>query len=329
MSRLKPLKSFVHGLLTGAAGLTLAGIGADQAQAQAYGPRIFLPAPSGTNAVNFQIINIDSNTSFDASIVYPDLNIDTDAFVFSYVRNFELGGTSGQVVITQPIAIVDIGVTAGNLGISRGNTGLADTQVELRVGILGAPAADIPEYVQYLTEENPDVVIKGLVGVTFPTGDYSTSQIVNIGSNRFAFRVGLPTTINLGPNWAPGNRTLLEVIPAANFYTSNNSPPFPNSQFGSDFNSQNPLFTLETHFSHDLGPRFFASIDGYFVTGGATSSNGVGNNNAQSWLGAGGVPSVVPCGRGGTLTVSYGGVVARNENSPDGAQIKLFLLQAF
>jgi len=232
------------------------------------------------------------------------------------------------VVVTQPIAIVDAQGSLGDFTVNRSNAGLADTQVELRVGILGAPGVNLEEYVQYLGQENPDVVMKGMVNVTFPTGDYSTDQVVNIGANRFAFKAGLPTTINLGPNWAPGNRTLLEIIPAANFYTSNNNPPFPNSRFGSDFNSQNPLFTLESHLSTDLGPQFFASLDAYYVNGGATSTEGVSNNNGQSWLGIGGTLGG-NLWEGGTLSVSYGGIVARNDNSPSGNQFNLYLLQSF
>jgi hypothetical protein len=328
MKAIGQIHSFAKGLLSGVVGFALSLIVAESAQAQSYGPRQFLPAPSGTNAVVFQIKNFDTNTAFDASIVYPNLDIDTDAFVFSYTRNFSIGGTSGQVVVTQPIAIVDAQGSLGDFSVGRSNAGLADTQVELRVGILGAPGVNLEEYVQYLGQENPDVVMKGMVNVTFPTGDYSTDQVVNIGANRFAFRAGLPTTINLGPNWAPGNRTLLEIIPAANFYTSNNNPPFPNSRFGSDFNSQNPLFTLESHLSTDLGPQFFASLDAYYVNGGATSTEGVSNNNGQSWLGIGGTLGG-NLWEGGTLSVSYGGIVARNDNSPSGNQFNLYLLQSF
>ena len=328
MKAIGQVHNFAKGLLTGVVGFALPLMVSESAQAQAYGPRQFLPAPSGTNAVVFQIKNFDTNTAFDTSIVYPDLDIDTDAFVFSYTRNFSIGGTSGQVVLTQPIAIVDAQVSAGNFDIGRSNTGLADTQVEFRVGILGSPGVNLQEYVQYLGQENPDVVMKGMANVTFPTGDYSTDRIVNLGSNRFAFRAGLPTTINLGPNWAPGNRTLLEVIPAVNVYTSNNSPPLPNSPFGSSFTSQNPLFTLESHLSTDLGPKAFASLDAYYVNGGATSSNGVGNNNGQSWLGLGGTIGGY-LWEGGTLSVSYGGVVAGNDNSPSGTQFNFYLLQAF
>jgi len=49
------LKPITQGLTVGTLGLGLAFSLADPAQAQSYGPRQFLPAPSGTNAVIFQI----------------------------------------------------------------------------------------------------------------------------------------------------------------------------------------------------------------------------------------------------------------------------------
>lgn len=318
-------------LFAGVVGLAAAFVGAEPVQAQAYGPRQFLPAPSGTNAVIFQIKNFQTNTSFDTDIVFPDLNvdIDTDAFVFTYIRNFAIGDTAAQVVLSQPIAIVDAGASAGDSRRGRGNTGLADTQVELRVGIIGAPAVDIPEYVQYyFSEENPSVVMKGLLTATLPTGDYRTDQIVNIGANRFAFRAGLPTTINLGPNWAPGNRTLLEIIPSVDVFTNNTSPSFSDFTFRPNVTSQSPIFRLESHLSTDLGPKYFAALGAYYIGGGATSSDGVGNNNAQSWLGVGGTLGGA-LWEGGLLTIGYGGVVLRNDNSPRGTLFNLYLRQSF
>lgn len=231
--------------------------------------------------------------------------------------------------MTQPVVITDVEVSAGNHSISRGNIGLADSQVELRVGILGAPAVDIPEYVQYyFSEENPSVVMKGLLTVTLPTGDYRTDQIVNIGSNRFAFRAGLPTTINLGPNWAPGNRTLIEIIPSVDVFTNNNSPSFSSFNFRPSVTSQAPIFRLESQLSTDLGPRYFAALGAYYNAGGATSSDRVSNNNAQSWLGVGGTLGG-SLWEGGLLTVGYGGVVVRNDTSPKGTLFNLYLRQSF
>jgi Neuraminidase (sialidase) len=133
----RSFQRYVQALFGGVVSLGLPLAVADQALAQVYGPRQFLPAPSGTNAVVFQIKNFDTNTAVDTSIVYPNLDIDTDAFVFSYTRNFSIGGTSGQVVVTQPVAIVDAQGSLGDFTIGRSNTGLADTQVEFRAGILG------------------------------------------------------------------------------------------------------------------------------------------------------------------------------------------------
>ena len=68
--------------------------------------------------------------------------------------------------------------------------------------------------------------------------------------------------------------------------------------------------------------------DAYYVNGGATSTNGQGNNNPMSWLGLGATLGgyLWP---GGTLELTYGRVVASNDNSPNGEQVRLWLLQAF
>lgn len=312
-----------------ALGITFADAVTLTAQAQQYGPRKFMPAPSEINAVSAQIIHSDSNTVLGGNIVYPNLDIQSTALVFSYIRNFDLGDTAGQVVVTQPFAFADVGVEAGNFGVNRENNGLVDTQVELRVGVLNSPALSLEEFVPYyLGPENPDVVMKGVVGVSMPTGDYSSSRVVNLGENRWRFRAALPTTINFGPNWAPGNRTTLEIIPQIDVFTDNNDPPFSDSRFGSEFSSQDPIYRLESHLTQDLGEQFYISLDAYYVGGGATSSDRGGNDNAQSWLGLGGTIGAT-LWEGGTLEFSYGGVVAGNDNSPDGEQFRFFLLQAF
>ncbi|NMF82847.1 transporter [Nodosilinea sp. P-1105] len=321
----------VRSIFAGVVCLATALVSSEPVQAQAYGPRQFLPAPTDTNAALFQIKNFQTNTSFDISEPLPELDIDvnTTAFVFTYIRNFSIADTSTQIVLTQPVVTVDAGASAGELRASRQNTGLADAQAELRIGILGAPVVDIPEYVQYyFSEENPNVVMKGLLNVTLPTGNYRTDQVINIGSNRFAFRAGLPTTINLGPNWAPGNRTLLEIIPSVDVFTNNNSPSFSSFNFRPNVTSQAPIFRLESQLSTDLGEKYFAALGAYYIGGGATSSDGVDNNNAQSWLGVGGTLGGA-LWEGGLLTVGYGGVVLRNDNSPRGTLFNLYLRQSF
>ncbi|MFM7220021.1 MAG: transporter [Nodosilinea sp.] len=321
--------TYPKSLLAVGIGVAIAALSANPAPAQQYGPRIFWPAPAGVNAVTLQILNTNANTTFNTDIVYPKLAIDSDAFVFGYTRNFELGNTSGQVTVSLPYALADIDAKAGQFELNPSVSGLADAYLHLRVGILGSPAVDLQEYGTYLATQNPDVVMHGLVAVTsIPIGQYDADRVVNIGSNRWGFRAALPTVINLGPNWAPGNRTTLELVPTVDLFTSNGSPAGQGLPGAAEFTAQDPLFKLEGHLTTDLGPKYFASLDAYYVTGGATSSNGVGNNNPMAWLGLGATLGgyLWP---GGTLELIYGGVVAGNDNSPNGEQVRLWLLQVF
>lgn len=223
------------------------------AQAQQYGPRKFIPPPKDTNVFSSQILHTDSNSVLGGDIVYSDLDIQSTALVASYTRLFGIGDFLGTVVVTQPFAFADVSVDASAAGfaneVNHENSGLADTLVEFRDGIINAPALTLEEYgANYFGPDNPDVVMQGMVQVSLPTGDYSSSRVVNLSTNRFRFRAALPTMINFGPNWASGNRTILELNPQLDFYTDNTDPfsldLTSGQEFGSEFISQAPIFRL-------------------------------------------------------------------------------------
>lgn len=95
------------------------------------------------------------------------------------------------------------------------------------MGLVNTPALAPAEFGAYMQEKNPSVVVYGLAAVMPPTGDYQNDRLVNIGTNRWTFRAGLPTTVRLSPNWSPGKTTTFEILPSVDFYTPNNDPAFP------------------------------------------------------------------------------------------------------
>ncbi|WOD37023.1 transporter [Nodosilinea sp. E11] len=319
-------------LASAAIGLALSMGITHPAQAQQYGPRIFWLAPSGINAIEFQLIHQETNTAVDAAVVYPNLEIDTTALVGTYSRTFNLGDTSGQFVFSLPYAWADVDLSAGSRDIDRNAEGFADSYAHLKIGLVNAPGLDIPEYVQYMVEENPQVQVYALAAMFIPTGEYDADHVVNLGSNRWTFRAGVPIVMRLSENWQPGNRTTLEVVPVVDFFTDNQSPPLSSNervgQFVASRTSQNPLFRLEAHLTQDLGEQVWVSLDTYYVAGGATYADGEGGDNPQSWLAVGGTLGA-NLWEGGTLSVNGGAVVARNDNSPEGWQMRLVLIQAF
>lgn len=140
--------------------------------------------------------------------------------------------------------------------------------------------------------------------------------------------------IRLSDNWRPGNRTTLELTPVVDVFTDNNSPPLSTNDrqilqnVSADRTAQNPLFRIEGHLTQDLGEQFWISFDSYYVAGGATYADGTGQDNQQSWLALGGTLGS-NLWQGGTLSVNGGGVVARNDSSPKGWQVRLVVIQAF
>lgn len=328
----KHLTSVVRAFVFAATGLALSLGIADQAQAQQYGPRLFWLAPSDTNILQFQLLYQETNTSFSADIVYPNLDIDTTALIGSYTRTFSLGDTAGLLTVAIPYASANVELSTASRGIERSQDGIADAYAQLQIGLVNSPGLSLQELAKYMVEENPRFQMRALVGVYVPTGEYDSDRVVNIGSNRWAFRAGVPIVIRLSENWKPGNRTTLELVPVADFYTDNNSPSLSSNerigQFVADRTAQNPLFRIEGHLTHDLTNEIWVSLDSYYVFGGATYADGVGQNNQQSWLGLGGTlgSNLWP---GGTLSVNGGGVVARNDSSPDGWQVRFIVIQAF
>lgn len=200
------------------------------------------------------------------------------------------------------------------------------------MGLVNAPGLSPQEFVQYMAEENPWVQVRALLGVTIPSDSYDTDRLVNIGSNRWTIWGGVPVIIRLSDNWRPGNRTTLEFTPVVDVFTDNNSPPLSTVELLQSFTpertAQNPLFRIEVHLTQDLGERFWASFDSLYVAGGATYDDGVGQNDQVSYLALGGTLGA-RIWQGGALLVNGGGVVARNDSSPEGWQVRVVLTEAF
>jgi hypothetical protein len=315
-------------------------------QAQMYGPRQFWPAPVGTDVFTLNGIYTSSNTVVDTNIVYPNLDIDTVVLAPSYSRFFGLGNKLVQATLAVPYAWADVKVSESRTGLNLNpqRQGLADAYAHLSFGVLNAPALSPKEYAAFMGRENPGVVIMGLAGMFAPTGAYDTDRVVNIGTNRWTFRAGVPITARLSNTWAPGKTTTFEVLPTIDIFTPNNDPSAPEFNFevrglplGKALTSrlpapsqttQNPLGALEMHITHDLNKKLWVSLDSYSKVGGGTSADGQFNDNQQLWTAVGATVGGSPWNRA-RLGLTAGGVVAGNESSPNGWLVRLQFQQTW
>jgi hypothetical protein len=232
-------------------------------------------APVGLNILQTYAWTATSNSiSESGAVIDPDIEADMDLLLLGYNRIFD---------VAEHASILTAMITAGRLSAEafgqdlRTSRGLGDLYLQGTFNLFGAPALSMEAFADYKQK----TLLSLLMGVNLPTGEYSADQLLNMGTNRWALRIGLPFVHSVGP-WIPGEITTLEILPSAWFYGTNDDFP------GNSKLDQATLYTLEAHLTRDLDTRFYVSLDYFLQSGGETRIDGVDQNDAQnaSFLGA-------------------------------------------
>jgi hypothetical protein len=245
------------------------------ARAQDDGPRVYQLTPDGAKNVTVFAVVKRSNDTPTGDDVVAGSKFDTNIVVFRYTQTFNLGGQSFAPFIILPTGQVS-GVLGGNVKASSG--GLGDAQIGATLGLIGSPALSPEAFARY----KPSFRTALFGRVFFPTGDYSSARPVNLGSNRFAYQLGLTTSYAFGQSYADPSLTTIELLPTVSWYDDNTRP------YGASQLSKAPFFTLEGHATHNLNRTFWFSADVFYRQGGETFSDGISNLNAVRGWAAGG-----------------------------------------
>ena len=278
------------------------------ALAQGDGPRVYSLAPVGLNVVSLTYMRLDANVNFQQSILLGNAEINSDVVAVSYLRFFPVAGRFAQIWLT-PIW----GSVGGTLTLPPAPgvppvinaptvSGFADPYVAFRIGLMGAPGLPLAEFVKH----KPGFQLYALAGANIPIGDYKSTRPLNLGTNRWAFRFGVPM---VQPFLSPARPLLLEVIPSLYVYTHNNDP-----YGGGNVRTQDPLLAIETHLSYNLTPKVWVGGDLRYQNGGETSTDGVPDDNHISHVG-GNLNVGYQIARPLSVFAGYGGVLAESDGS--------------
>jgi len=134
----------------------------------------------------------------------------------------------------------------------------------MSVNFLGAPAMSMAEYKNYQQK----LIIGASLQVYLPMSQYDPDRLVNIGTNRFAFKPEIGISRKYG-------KLILELAGGASFFTNNTD------FYQSKTRSQNPISYLQGHVVYTLKGGIWAAVDGTFYWGGRTVTNGVEGNDLQ------------------------------------------------
>ncbi len=233
-------------------------------RAQELEPRSLANVPVGTS---FGLVSYGFTTG---NILYdPALNLDNlHASVHSatglYVRAFDFFGMSAKYNIILPLVNGHWDGTFEGGDTETSRSGLADARVSFSFNFIGSPAYKKEEFANYHQET--------ISGMSFqliaPTGQYHKDRLINIGSNRWAFKTqyGISHHIN---NWF--------IEAAANVWVFSKNKQFLNDNTV----QQKPLGVVKLHFIRSFENKMWAALGLAYAFGGTSYLN---NNRKDTYL---------------------------------------------
>jgi hypothetical protein len=250
--------------------------------AQGDGPRSFMLLPKGVTGVNVRWLGMNQNLNPTGTILIPESEVKINVFPITAFHTFSLAGRFAQVYL-----MVNPGnVTASAKKVppvfplpttSVSASGFSDGFVEFKMGLAGAPALSLSEFMKAPMRFS----LFGDVRYWY-SGSYDPSKAINLGTNRPTYQLGLPMSIPLNKNIE--KPTWLEISPAIMIFGANNEPP--RGTFAKKI-EQAPVLSLESHLSHNFTKKFWVFGNVLYRLGGATTTDGTENDNKQNMIGGG------------------------------------------
>ena len=230
---------------------------APSAVAQELEPRSYSVSPQGTNFLVVSYGRSTGDVAFDPTLPFEDVTATINTLAIGYFRSVNVFGRSANVTASVPLLSGSIqGLVSGSFQQVK-RAGLGDPRLRFAVNLVGAPAMDLSEFVNY---QQDTIVGLSLVAVP-PLGEYDSSKLINIGSNRWSFKPELGLSKAFG-------RWMLDFYTGVWIFTDN-------EDFIGLVRAQDPLGVSQLHLSYTVRPRLWAAFDATFYTGGRTEINGV------------------------------------------------------
>ena len=266
------------------------GLGCSAASAQDLEPRAFSNAPVGMNFVLAGYAFSSGNVLFDdalaAALRIEQASGKLHQSVVSYVRTVGLLGLSARVGAVVPVAVGRWeGIVADTFAtVSR--EGLADPRLLFSIGLIGAPALRGAGFVRYRER----TVVGASLQIIVPLGQYDSARLINLGSNRWAFkpRVGVSHT---------GGRWTFEFYGAAWLFTDN--PDALGQRI-----EQDPIYAIEGHAIYSFRPGLWLAVNAGYGTGGRSRVGGELKDDFRKDT-RGGAQLAIPLGRRHALKLVY------------------------
>jgi hypothetical protein len=258
------------------------------ASAQQLEPRAYSPSPAGLNFAGLPYTYQTGSVITDPSLPIQDVNAKVHTVTAFYVHTFGFLGRSASAALALPYVWASASGRIFEEARSVSRSGQGDMQIRLVSNLLGGPSLTPEEFAR----TPPQTTLGASLIVSMPTGQYDGTRLINIGTNRWAFRpeIGLSH---------PVGRWTFDLYAGGWFYTANDN------FFGGFRRTQNPLFVLQAHVGYTfLRSGLWLALDGCWYAGGQTAVDGVLKADRQDNTRIG-ATLAVPLGHGQSLKAAW------------------------
>jgi hypothetical protein len=232
--------------------------------AQDLEPRAYSRAPVGTNFIVFSVGHQSGDVLLDSALPLSDVSIKFNSLVLAYGRTFGLAKRQAQLSVAAPYIVAHAKGTVFESQQEVRRSGLGDVRVRFSVNLFGSRALSPKEF----AAQKPKPLMGASLVVVVPNGQYDPNRLVNIGSNRWAFKP------EIGLSY-PLKRWTLETAAGVWFFADNDD------FFGHVRREQKPLASVQGHVIYTIRPRMWAAFNATYFTGGRTTVNRVLNEDLQ------------------------------------------------
>lgn len=236
-------------------------------KAQDLDPRAYVWVPVKGNFLSSGFALSKGGVLTDPSLPIENLKANVQTVNIGYARSFNLFGKTASAFAALPYTWAKATALVNGQTESISRSGFSDMRMRLSVLVIGAPATTAANFARLKQK-----TILGLsITVSAPTGQYFPEKLINLGTNRWAFKPELALSQPLGKRW------LIDVYTGLWMFTNNN-------QFytGKSVRSQDPLGSFQGHLSFTIRPKMWLALDATYYTGGNSSVNNVLKDDRQN-----------------------------------------------
>jgi len=204
-----------------------------QVRGQDVQPRVYAPAPVGTNGISVAYAYTTGALLYDKTLPVENVTGDIHSIVAAYSRALNVFGMSARADAAVPFVDGDWEGELSGTDQTTSRTGFGDPVLRFALFFFGAPALNKDEF----SEFEPKTILGATLRVRMPLGEYVADELINLGSNRWVF------SPQLGVSHAAG-KFLLEAYASAWLFTDNTE------FFGTSTLSQDPLWAFQVHLGY-------------------------------------------------------------------------------